>query len=515
MSKDNRRPEDLGSMGESFFNSLCKDIGFIANSSKSDDKGGWDFAVEHRGTEQINYSNQSYPVYRVQVKSTTRKYQTKLSFSNILKLIQYQGPSFLVLFKYSESVNPESAFIVHMDENFSISILKEIREKQIRSKKFSLNKTERIVKFSPEEEIRPLSGRGLLESFKKYVGNDYLAYVENKLKYLSKFEREGRRREYKWTFRSEQDLKAMANCFLGYQEKFNIQVSEYYTPFGIGNNIPITIFDDYNTTITPHHNELPKEIVSLRTSKFGKRYDFTGTLYIIPKEIRSLSSKVRIKCNLFDFIFDFETYFINLEFNLFSEDINTNLKELCNLINFINNSMDNKEIYIMLIDPKSENKAEVCVGPPDYNLPNNFLTIFKAINSTYKKFCEYNLENEIISTQYIWDNIGRFHLFTLIGNTYNPNFEMEFKSKGECIPGVNVVVFVSTIQFDNKSLLTFVAFHGSVEKVRKNIFYGSFNKSELLGDFLLGHEDDYDALLDIKTKEFEDSLTERGFKVLR
>lgn len=128
------RPEDLGDMGESFFKTLCKSVGFIANSSKSDDKGGWDFAVEHRQTTDITYSNHSYPVYRVQVKSTAGKSCAKVTFGNLLKLIQYNGASFIVLVKYSESIsigntNPDKAYLFHIDEKFSLSILKETRKK--------------------------------------------------------------------------------------------------------------------------------------------------------------------------------------------------------------------------------------------------------------------------------------------------------------------------------------------------------------------------------------------------
>ena len=77
-STHNIKPEDLGDMGESFFKGLCKYVGFIANSSKNDDKGGWDFEIEHRSNKHIDYLRRSYPVYRVQVKSTQGKNQTKL-----------------------------------------------------------------------------------------------------------------------------------------------------------------------------------------------------------------------------------------------------------------------------------------------------------------------------------------------------------------------------------------------------------------------------------------------------
>ena len=401
------------------------------------------------------------------------------------------------------------------NEKISKSILEEIRKKQLKLRNFALNKNEKIIKFSSENEIDPLDGVGLKKSFDKLIGSDYLKYVENKLKYLSNFEKEGKIRQFSWTFKNEQDIKSMANCFLGYKEKFNIDVSEYSAPFGIKDKMPISTFEDYNTTITPHHDKLPQTTICLKTSKFGKQYEFTGTSYIVPEQLRAFSSKVRTKCKLFDFIFNYKTRSISIETNdVFTENIEVEFKELYNFICFVNDSINSNETYIKLVEFESKKSVEVCLGAPDFELPNNFTIIFSAMRSTYKKLCEFNLENNVISTQYIWNNIGRFNLFSITGKKYDPDYVIEFESRGKYKPEIDVVIFNSVIELNKTNLLTFVAFYGPVERVRDNIFLGRFNKSELLGDFLFNDEDNREELLEIKSQYFNDLLVNKGFKVL-
>ena len=511
----NIRPEDLGSMGESFFNTLCKNIGFVANSSKSDDKGGWDFEVEHRRTKQINYSSQSYPVYRVQVKSTKGKKQTKLTYSNLLKLIQYSGASFIALIKYSKNVTPDSAFIFHIDENFSKTILKKIREKQIKLKNFALNKNEKIIKFSSKDEIKPLDGKGLKIAFSKHIGSDYLTYVENKLKYLSKFEKEGQLKQFVLTFKNEKDIRAMANCCLGYQENFNINLSAYNAPFGIRDEVPISTFEDHNTTITPNYDKLTQTVICFKTSKFGKQYEFTGTTYTVPQQLRQVSAKARTECILFDFLFDYDTSSIKIESkNIFSGDIKVTFKELYNFFCFLNDSMSSNETYIKLVDTDSNKTAEVCLGALEFDFPDDFQILFEAITSTYKKLCDLNLEYSVISTKYIWDNIGRFNLFCIMDKEYTPDFVMEFKNQGNEEPDVNVVIFNSAIELNKTNLIIFVAFYGTVERVCENVLLGKFNKSEFLGEYLVNTGEDTEELIDLKSEYYRNIFIEKGFKVL-
>lgn len=510
---NNIRPEDLGSMGESFFNTLCKNVGFVANSSKSDDKGGWDFEVEHRRIKEINYSSQSYPVYRVQVKSTTGKNQTKLTYSNLLKLIQYNGASFIALMKYSNSINPNNVFIFHINENFSKSILEEIRKKQLNLKSFALNKNEKTIKFSNSDKIKPLDGVGLKNSFDKHIGSDYLQYVKNKLKYLSVFEREGQIKQFNWDFKNKKDIKALVNCCLGYDEKFNVDVSEYSAPFGLKDKMPVSTFEAKNTTITPHHDKLPQTTICLKTSKFGKQYEFMGMSYTVPEQLRTFSSTARTKCKLFDLLFDGKTRSLSIQTkDIFTENIEVNFKELYNFLCYINDSIDCDATYINLVNLENQKTAEVCLGAPDFKVPDNFAIIFETICSTYNKLCDLNLENNVFSTKYIWSNIGRFNLFSIVGKEYIPHYVMEFQSHCDYKPEVDVVIFNSVIESTKTNILTFVAFFGSVERVQDKIFRGSFNKSEWLGDFLFNDSDNREELIELKSQYFKGLLIDRGLK---
>ena len=120
----------------------------------------------------------------------------------------------------------------------------------------------------------------------------------------------------------------MANCFLGYKERFNIDVDEYTAPFGIKDNMPISTFKDHNTTISPLHDKLPQTKIYLKTSKYGRQYEFVGRTYTVPQQFPSIvSKKARTKCILFDFVFDYNTSSINIQSrNIFTEDIKVNFK---------------------------------------------------------------------------------------------------------------------------------------------------------------------------------------------
>lgn len=238
------RPEDLGGKGEGFFFTLCKDAGLIANKS-NDDKGGWDYEVEHPQPAVIIYSSQSYPVYRVQVKSTTNgQNKFSLTYRNLLNLIQYHGASFIFLATYlNGKMAPDNAFLFHVDESFAKKILREIREKEIKNKEFPLNKKERVVKFDECHEIKKLDGEGLKSVFEKNIGSDYLKYVAHKIKFLEKLEKDGKHQEIAITF-GESALDSMVQGLLGYDKKFKINSQRYRAPFGIRDKEPIDIAEN-------------------------------------------------------------------------------------------------------------------------------------------------------------------------------------------------------------------------------------------------------------------------------
>jgi hypothetical protein len=164
---------------------------------------------------------------------------------------------------------------------------------------FLLNKRRTTVKFN-SKEINPLTGSGLKTEFNNYIGSEYLNYVERKIAYLSKFEKEGRKKIFQIRLNSELDIRAMANCFLGYDEEFKIDAKEYLAPFGIMDKEPHHIVENHKTKISPIHNELPKAKISLKNSEFGKQFVFDGTIYTVPKHLPRKVARLRLKTTLFD-----------------------------------------------------------------------------------------------------------------------------------------------------------------------------------------------------------------------
>lgn len=513
---NNIRPEDLGSMGESFFKTLCKSVGFIANSS-IDDQGGWDFEVEHRQATEINYSTHSYPVYRVQVKSTTGKSCVGITFGNLLKLIRYNGASFIILIKYSESIalgkiNPDRVYILHVNEEFSISILNDMRARQLKSNKFSLNKNEKQIKFEPENEIDPLNGLELKNYIEKCTGTNYLNYAENKLRYLSFLGKEGEKMLWNCTIDDQQDAEYMANCFLGYQENFKINVEEFYAPFGIKNINPTSTFTHYRAAITPHHDKISNVTVCFQMSEFGKLYKFIGKLYHTPR-ITNIPKKIRIKCDLFDIIIELDSNRMAAE--IFPNDIEVEFKQLYHFVCFLENMSNNQKTLIKVIDHETGHTTEVWMDNPIFYLPNNFNLIYSTIKLMYEKFSNINIENNTISTGYILNNIRNMNLFSMFGEEYNPDYTLNLKGENNPdVSRVNAVIFSFTIFFKEINLVTFVAFYGSIEISGENILWCRFKKSEVLDNFILNHTDDRERIVKNKTEHFKNVLFSKGYKVL-
>lgn len=510
------RPEDLGDMGESFFKTLCKNASLVANSSKSDDKGGWDFEVEHRGKGQIEYSNQSYPVYRVQVKSTVCNNETRLTYSNLLKLIRYSGPSFIVLIRYSSSIYPDDAFILHIDEAFSLSVLKEIRWKQLTMRRFALNSNEKTIRFGSESRIHPLDGKGLEETFKKHVMSDYLHYVRNKLDYLSRFEKEGKQRQFTVTVKSKEDITAMANCFLGYEQKFKIDIKEYPAPFGMKDKEPTLISTDSETTVSPQHDKMPQTQVCLRTSRYGKEYKFNGKSYAVPLQIPSaIARKVRTKCRLFDFIYDHNAQVVSIQTRDFlSEDIEVSFKELYDYLCFENDTASTDEIYIRLVDVESKKSFELPFESPCSKRSEQFESTFELVSLIYIRLRDLNLEDRIISTKKFFANFSQLELLRIIDREYKPSMAMQFESKEGGGINANVVIFASSIRLKDTTLVVFVAFYGAVYVLGQGTYLGAFDRSESLGDCIIKSGEALEEAIKSESERYKGTLQENGFEVI-
>ncbi len=143
-----------------------------------------------------------------------------------------------------------------------------------------------------------------------------------------------------------------------------------------------------------------------------------------------------------------------------------------------------QKTFIKLINQESGYTTEACIDNPIFCLPDNFIYICSTIKTMYKKFCDINIENNIISTRYIFDNIKKLKLFSVFGEEYDPYYFLELKNNKDCTSEADTVIFSFTILFKKIKLVTFVAFYGSIEIENKNTLRCHFKKSEYFKDIL-------------------------------
>jgi len=510
------RAEDLGSMGESSFKFLCKSAGLIANKS-DDDKGGWDFEIEHPTNKSINYSTHAYPVYRIQVKSTSSSSkQCRIKYSNLLKLIQYHGAAFVVLLVFNDG-KPYNAYIRHLDRELSLAILTDIRKKQVRSPDFKLNKRYKVLKFTDAHAILPLTGSELLKAIKRSISDDYLNYVKNKIDYLRFLEKEGKKLRGTFIFREKSELASFADCLLGFNKEFKIDCEMYNAPFDIKDEKPESSYKGLVTTIHPNRNINPNISVTLKNSEHGKEYRFLGRMYSTSSIVPSEMWATRIETALFDIVLRRHGNGFNgfQSKNFFDSDIRVSFRELYNFLSYLYCSYKSEKTFIKLESDSAKKPAEICLENPISKIPDDVSFIYKAIESTYLRIREHNLDELEISTKDIISNISQCYCISLSSKSFKPEYRLKFEIGNTRVANANTVIFNATIRFINKSFVVFIAFFGPIIRGPKNQFEGKFNCSQLLGEYIVNPDskDEEDFLISEENK-FRIGLTGQGYTVL-
>ena len=309
-------------------------------------------------------------------------------------------------------------------------------------------------------------------------------------------------------------MKAMANCFLGYQEHFNIDMETYRTPFGIKDAQPSYSKKGYKTTITPIIQNTNKAKIYIRHSKLGLQFEFIGSLFDVPRVLPKDVQKMRIDTLFFDFIHSPYGNEISIESkDIFNKNIKAKFKELYYYFCILNNLQKSSSLYIQIKAPNGNMSPEITLSVSEVQLFDNFSNIFTSIESTYKKASVLNCDEELISTNYMWQHLNHFNFFNIIDKKYNPNYIFEFEGENNNNIEADVVIFSSTIKFDNKTLLFISAFYGSFEKVHKNIFRGQFHESKLLGEYVLDSTNDLQNITKEKLEKHQKEVSEFGLHI--
>lgn len=506
-------------MGQHFLALLSKSAGLVANSS-NDDKAGWDFELETASPTAVNYHSHSKPLYRIQVKSTVgSSHSLSMTFSSLLSLIQFPGPSFLFFVRFDRNGEtvPATARLLHIDQATARDILTRMRKKEIkRGGDFKINKASTSINFVSATSVDLRDGSRFRTLLSAFTGTSYLDYVRDKTGWLRELENESRAMRFSVRFENEDAVQAMADALLGYDAKMSVDTVRYYAPMGIPGELPKHSGVFLPTQIRPLEENIRKATVRLRVREFGAAYSFAAKLYstggIVPPKFEAM----RIHASMFDIILRREP--LNVQLALVSLDdpaLLVPVRDLRNFVAFIDEASD-LDVTDTYLEIELDDKT-----PPLRVNPSTQAAVFDghyamrlAFDALYAKLDAIGLGDANIRPANYWALPGNLTFIQHVGTAYSPPLSFEFDAPESSKSDANVVVFQAPLVLESTTIHFFGAFFGSVELRGVGKALGTFTHSTYLGEFIAREGTDSTTAKKAFEEKFEKSLEAQGFRVL-
>ena len=307
---------DVGTMGESTFNLWCGDGGLIANGSKID-KTGWDFFVEFPWDSSVTQLDIHEPAFecRIQVKSTD-KTERKLSIkmSNLRRLVTALMPAFFVFIEFNEESTAQNAFIVHIDEDLILSILKRLHEIEQSNGEDRLNRRTMTIHYDENHSMDRLDGSCLKESLLSHMGDKMSTYVANKKRYLETSGFEDGSVLINFTTKGEDNIRKLIDVSIGLEKEVDISYFKATkTRFGIVNKEPLIEENEFGKIEMPDVIHNAECVIRFREDKLSAGLSFPSKLYSSPFNLMVSKNLVKIRIG---------GEFFDLKFNPFSGTAN-------------------------------------------------------------------------------------------------------------------------------------------------------------------------------------------------
>ncbi|MDD5274929.1 MAG: hypothetical protein PHR16_02475 [Methylovulum sp.] len=278
--------KNLGSTGESFFAAWCSQAGLTANPSSREDDRGWDYIVEFPFLQVGGCSADMQPSpikCQVQVKSTDTTNRTKASIrsillSNLHLLAKASMPTFFIFIEFQGKLEPQAAFLVHIDEKLIEEILKRIRTNENSDKPKKLNKCKLTINYDESHKLKSIDGIALKQAIETHVIN-MDTYVANKQNFLKSVGFVNGNVEMSFKLNKE-NLNNLIDAALGIPKEIeasDVQFSS--TRFGIKGN-PYT--NEENALLSFDKQPKHRGKVRFKTDKFSAGLSFDGEMYLAP-----------------------------------------------------------------------------------------------------------------------------------------------------------------------------------------------------------------------------------------
>jgi len=290
--------DELGTYGESLFNTWCAEAGLVANKSIQDKKG-WDYLVQF--TREIpGISKLDLAISEVssifQVKTTTKsKTDVYITLSNWNNLIQIAMPAFVFLLILDDKLGINSVIMTHIDREYAYEVLKKMR--QTRKK---LNSVKMKYKWNRADLIYEPYGQNIKSRILDVIKDSYSSYCKVKSESISTIGYS--EYNYRGQFKISGSRKEIIDFSIGL--KTEIETEELQIESGIRFDIPEKI-ESFPKAIM-HISQMGEKIGVELESTLGMKAIFEGELlnpFVFFKELPRDEVKYRLKCDIGEFVF--------------------------------------------------------------------------------------------------------------------------------------------------------------------------------------------------------------------
>jgi hypothetical protein len=275
--------DELGEKGQSRFKEICADAKLICNQSDRD-RTGWDFIVEfpfeNASSLPTLLETRETPLScHVQVKTLLEKNDRfEMRLSSAERLAKELKPSFVYVFKVSETLQVTDAYLVHFLNEPLGKILRRLRKEDVEGNS-SPNKS-RISMSARIDGVRvDPTGRGLRDALLAAIGSDAHVYVSRKTEQLKTLGFE--ERPYSTEMTLNLNGVELVDVFLGLKKDVPaVNLRTEHTRFNI--TMPLPELSDKEAYITIQPSPADSCTITMRSNPLSPPVVFRGKVFLPP-----------------------------------------------------------------------------------------------------------------------------------------------------------------------------------------------------------------------------------------
>lgn len=358
--------QNLGNMGERFFNYLCASEDINCNAS-DEDMAGWDYILDF--PFEINgksYDDAIPPIEcKMQVKATTKKRNYwDIKLSNLLRFCKSPLPSFILFMEFDDSKLPQRLYLVHFGKELIKDSLTAIRKAEQSKGKQKLNSSSMRITYNESHKLETIEGATLKRAIESYIPSGLGEYSKNKINYASEVGYETGAGFVKFRTENEDSLIKMIEASIGLEREVEVKdivISE--SRFGIDLAFPLHEAQVGTLKIMPVANSFDIS-VRFKEDRFSSPIEFNAKAFYPPiQDIPQELLRIRIKTAFFELVLGLgeraSTY------NLTMDDEKHSLKDLENQAKLLNwMCFDKKKLFVDFISKdKPELKTSLTITP--------------------------------------------------------------------------------------------------------------------------------------------------------